>query len=154
MLELPAAVSFIRKISREPEVPEKAITWAARYEEAPNSGLDLLTQLVRFDPRRRLSAAEALRHEWFAGLHDEHDLEEQPPRCSFPFEAYSNPHLDHFLIAALDAVKWTRPEYPIEVTERQRFETYGRAPAQAIELDWEHGEATETTRTTEGSPHR
>lgn len=139
MLELPDAVKFLRKISSEPAVPEEPPPWNERLGEAPAPALDLIAKLVCFHPRRRLSAADALRHVWFAGLHHDSDLDERPARCEFPFEAYPDPHLDHFLIAALDALKWKRPDYPLEVTERARFETYGRAPAQAAAaLEWEH----------------
>jgi len=39
-------------------------------------GLDLLGKMLAFDPRERLSAAEALRHPYFAGLHVEDEREE------------------------------------------------------------------------------
>ena len=136
-LEVEGAVAFLRKISKEANVPDEPIPWSERYEDAPPLGLDLVERLVRFNATRRPSALEALRHAWLDGFHDESDLDERPQRCGFPFDAYPDPHLDHFLIAALDAVKWKLPDYPLAVSERQRFETYGRAPAREPALEWE-----------------
>lgn len=46
------------------------------WELFPTQDAGLLGKMLAFDPRERLSAAEALRHPYFAGLHVEDEREE------------------------------------------------------------------------------
>jgi len=44
--------------------------WKALYPNASDVALDLLTKLMQFDPNRRLTAADGLKHEYCAQFHD------------------------------------------------------------------------------------
>lgn len=41
------------------------------FPDASKGALDLLQRMLQFDPRKRISVDEALRHPWLAALHDE-----------------------------------------------------------------------------------
>lgn len=41
------------------------------FPDASTKAVDLLEQMLQFDPRKRITVEEALKHEWLAGLHDE-----------------------------------------------------------------------------------
>uniref|UniRef100_A0A0G4ICS0 Protein kinase domain-containing protein n=1 Tax=Chromera velia CCMP2878 TaxID=1169474 RepID=A0A0G4ICS0_9ALVE len=56
-----------------------------KIPSASNQALHLLTRLLRFDPKRRLTAEEALRHPFFASLHCEAD---EPTGCRIPSEPF------------------------------------------------------------------
>jgi serine/threonine protein kinase len=46
-------------------------------DRAPEAGIDLLKRLLVFDPEKRITAAEALRHPYLADLHLEEDEPER-----------------------------------------------------------------------------
>ena len=43
--------------------------WERRFPAASRDGLDLLKQMLQFDPRKRISAAEALKHNYLHQFH-------------------------------------------------------------------------------------
>lgn len=49
------------------------------FPEADPTGIDLLDKLLQFNPSKRYSAAQALRHPYFHGLHDAEDEPTCPP---------------------------------------------------------------------------
>lgn len=65
------AAAFVNKHYRqrcfEPAMP-------AELQQADPLLLDLLARMLVFDPRKRISAKEALRHEWLSSMHDDDDL--------------------------------------------------------------------------------
>ena len=108
------AVAFLRHIPLCKPQP-----WADVYPDASGAALNLLSKLLVFDPARRLTLPEALCHPWFASLHTAADLVPQPA-CPFNFEL-CDLNLDHFLLGGLDAVRAFNPDYPLRVSELQRF---------------------------------
>ena len=115
-IEDPRAVAFLHKIG-EAEAKE----WSDMYSDATTESLSLIESLLQFEPSKRPHAAAALRHPWLSKLHDERDLEEKIPQCPFPFDSCAELSLDHFLLAGLDAVRTSHPEYPLKVAPMQRF---------------------------------
>ena len=100
--------------------------WQLEWDElealsdASDSAVSLLNSLLRFSPLDRPTAAEALRHEWLRPLHTAADLcGGELPACPFPFEDCEL-NLDHFLLAALDAVHDTEADYPLRLPEMLR----------------------------------
>lgn len=41
------------------------------FPDASPAAVDLLGKMLQFDPRRRITVEEALKHEWLSQLHDE-----------------------------------------------------------------------------------
>jgi len=56
--------------------------WAELYPHAPRLAVDLLGKLLQFNPQKRLGAAQALAHPYFAELHDPDD----EPDCASAFD--------------------------------------------------------------------
>lgn len=53
-----------------PHLPQR-VPFAQKFPEADPLAIDLLERLLQFDPNRRLTVHEALKHPWLAQLHDE-----------------------------------------------------------------------------------
>jgi len=76
----PQAVEYIKAL------PKKAPTkFEQLYPEASPQAIDLLKKMLVFDPRKRISAAQALEHEYLVALHNVNDEPAAAP-FDFPFE--------------------------------------------------------------------
>jgi len=89
--ESPKARDFLRNL------PEKRpVSLAAMFPILDANGLDLLSKMLVFDPRRRITADEALRHPFFAALFRPEDCIPAAPLAqmqqAFAFE--QNPRMD------------------------------------------------------------
>jgi len=73
----PQAVEYIKALPKRPPQP-----WAKLYPEASPAALDLLSRMLAFDARNRITAAEALRHEYLVALHNVND---EPDAEAFDF---------------------------------------------------------------------
>ncbi|KCV70542.1 CMGC/MAPK protein kinase [Fonticula alba] len=76
------ALDWMRGLPRRERVPFTTI-----FPGADPLALDLLERLLEFDPRRRISAAQALRHPYLALYHDASDEPDCPSPVDFSFEA-------------------------------------------------------------------
>ena len=52
--------------------PTDSKEWERRFPGASRDALDLLQRLLQFDPRKRVSAADALKHDYLRQFHDEY----------------------------------------------------------------------------------
>ena len=87
------AIEFIQGIAKSTPVPPPLST---RFPDAPAAAIDLLQQLLAFDPAKRISAADALRHPWMAELHSLNSEPTAPP-FDFAFENASDSELRDLL---------------------------------------------------------
>lgn len=78
----PKARAFLRNV----KVPEDQKKFKERFPKANPKAVDLLEKLLQFDPRKRLSAAEALAHPWLASLHEEDKEPSTSTQFNFDFE--------------------------------------------------------------------
>ncbi|KAL6073884.1 Mitogen-activated protein kinase [Balamuthia mandrillaris] len=53
--------------------PRAATPWQQIFPNASEQGLDLLSKMLEFDPARRITVEDALRHPYLATLHDDTD---------------------------------------------------------------------------------
>ena len=79
------------------------------FPGADPGALDLLRTLLAFDPKERASAADALRHPYFAGLHD---AEDEPVFHGARFQgaAYLNCDTEDFRKLIFEEIKSYHPE--------------------------------------------
>mmetsp|Transcript_575 Transcript_575/g.1143 ORF Transcript_575/g.1143 Transcript_575/m.1143 type:complete len:427 (-) Transcript_575:289-1569(-) len=77
------ARNFLESLPQGPRRPLREI-----FRDSPPLAVDLLQQLLEFDPDRRISAAEALRHEYFRGFRNMigRNTREPLPESEFNFE--------------------------------------------------------------------
>jgi mitogen-activated protein kinase 1/3 len=47
------------------------VNFQKKFPEADPLALDLMEKMMQFDPRKRCTVVEALKHPWLAQLHDE-----------------------------------------------------------------------------------
>merc|ERR1712127_178011 len=80
MIGNPQAVEYIKALTKRERVPFERL-----YPNASREAIDLLNQMLVFDPRKRITAAQALQHEYLAALHNVND-EPDSETFSFPFE--------------------------------------------------------------------
>ncbi|XP_075034938.1 mitogen-activated protein kinase 7 isoform X2 [Mixophyes fleayi] len=62
------------------------IPWTELYPQGDRKSLDLLSKMLRFDPRDRISVREALRHPFLSKYHDPDDEPECVPAFDFDFD--------------------------------------------------------------------
>ena len=79
MIGNPQAVEYIKALPKRERVPFERL-----YPNASREAIDLLDKMLVFDPRKRISAAQALQHEYLAALHNVND---EPDSEIFNFEA-------------------------------------------------------------------
>eukprot|EP01043_Picozoa_sp_COSAG02_P027054 COSAG02_NODE_1578_length_11853_cov_3.734048_5_plen_140_part_00 len=61
--------------------------WGSLLPEATAGSLDILDQILQFDPAKRLSAADCLAHPWLEEHHDPDDVIEHPCSTAFTFDS-------------------------------------------------------------------
>ena len=101
-LGVPPDLSFIRNDKARAYVQAlgraapQAVPLEARFPQAPPQAVDLMMQLVKFEPSRRLSADDALRHPFLSSLHT---LNNEPIALpfDFAFESADDASLREFL---------------------------------------------------------
>ncbi|KAM8960171.1 mitogen-activated protein kinase 7 [Pelodytes ibericus] len=64
----------------------QAVPWNSLYPHGDRKALDLLSNMLRFDPRERISVQEALRHPFLSKYHDPDDEPECVPAFDFGFD--------------------------------------------------------------------
>lgn len=82
--------SKARRFMRNMEHKSK-VAWSRLFPHANSEALDLLDKMLVFDPSRRISVEDALRHPYMASLHNPEDEPSCGSKFSFDFE---KEHLD------------------------------------------------------------
>eukprot|EP00199_Chlamydomonas_sp_CCMP681_P001746 CAMPEP_0119107322 /NCGR_PEP_ID=MMETSP1180-20130426/9639_1 /TAXON_ID=3052 ORGANISM="Chlamydomonas cf sp, Strain CCMP681" /NCGR_SAMPLE_ID=MMETSP1180 /ASSEMBLY_ACC=CAM_ASM_000741 /LENGTH=374 /DNA_ID=CAMNT_0007092793 /DNA_START=104 /DNA_END=1225 /DNA_ORIENTATION=- len=75
------ARAYIRALPSHESIPLKK-----RFPEADALAIDLMMKMLEFDPRKRITVAQALKHPWLAQLHDASAEPNSPGEFSFDFE--------------------------------------------------------------------
>ncbi|XP_069840769.1 mitogen-activated protein kinase 7 [Dendropsophus ebraccatus] len=73
--------AYIQSLPSRQPVP-----WSDLYPHGDRKALDLLSKMLRFDPRERISVREALRHPFLSKYHDPDDEPECVPAFDFGFD--------------------------------------------------------------------
>jgi len=68
IIENPQAVEYINALPKKPPVPFEKL-----YPNANAQAIDLLRLMLKFDPRERINADKALKHEYLHALHNVND---------------------------------------------------------------------------------
>lgn len=75
------ALEYIKNLKKRPKVPFKRL-----FPKADEEALDLLDGLLSFNPANRLSVDQALKHPYFASLHDPESEDVADATFGFEFE--------------------------------------------------------------------
>lgn len=73
------ALEYIKGLEKKPKIP-----FSKLYPEANPLAIDLMDKMLAFDPRKRISVDEALKHPYLAGLHN--PKKEYDCKTMFDFE--------------------------------------------------------------------
>jgi serine/threonine protein kinase len=91
----PAARSYIESLGKIKKTP-----WKQLFPTAPDLALDLLDKLLAFNPKKRISVADALKHPYFKSL--QRDLPDQGKESCPPFDfSWEKKNLDDHRIQDL-----------------------------------------------------
>lgn len=52
-------------------VPPQKVDFTKKFPDADPLAIDLMEKMLTFDPRKRITVEQALKHPWLAALHDE-----------------------------------------------------------------------------------
>lgn len=74
------ARQFLASLDKTPAVP-----FAEMYPNACPPALEVMQQMLAFNPRRRLTVEQALQHPFFADLHDPKDEHAAPSEFVLPY---------------------------------------------------------------------
>ncbi|TIB78704.1 hypothetical protein E3Q22_02457 [Wallemia mellicola] len=113
----PRAVEYIRSLPIKPRIPFERI-----YPKANPLALDLLSKMLTFDPAKRITCDEALKHPYLAVWHDPTDEPSCPERFDFGFEVEDS--LEGMKSAIVEEVKSFRKKVrtPVNVQQQQQAE--------------------------------
>jgi len=75
------AVQFLRTLPVKPRKP-----WSEIFTNASPQALDLLNEMLVFDPSKRCTMVDALNSEYMAALHQNRELPQEEEHFSFGFE--------------------------------------------------------------------
>ncbi|KAL0476581.1 mitogen-activated protein kinase [Acrasis kona] len=81
-----SGVEFVNNLSA-PENNSESSLWAKRMFPGANPlGLDLLNKMLQFNPDKRITAEDALKHPYFSDLHDPTEVITASEKFDFSFE--------------------------------------------------------------------
>ncbi|KAI0343368.1 CMGC/MAPK/ERK protein kinase [Trametopsis cervina] len=81
----PRAQDYIRSLPIKPRVP-----FSTLFPRANHLAIDLLSQLLNFDPAKRITCEQALKHPYLSVWHDPNDEPSCPSSFDFGFEEEDN----------------------------------------------------------------
>jgi len=81
LIPTPAARSYIEGLGAK-----EKIVWKEQFPHATTLALDLLDQMLHFNPKKRITVDDALRHEYFKGIHRESAITECKSLFRFDWE--------------------------------------------------------------------
>jgi serine/threonine protein kinase len=120
------AREYIRQLPKKRKVP-----WRVLFPNAKSDALDLLEKMLTFNPEKRITVEEALKHPYLAALHDPTD----EPSCSSKFNFdFENEELTRERLEVLitDEVARFRPEILGGVTSEGGQGSAGAGPGQLV----------------------
>ncbi|KEP51561.1 MAP kinase [Rhizoctonia solani 123E] len=136
------AQAYIRSLPVKEPKPFKTL-----FPQADDLALDLLSQMVTFDPAKRLSVLEALKHPYLEAYHDEDD----EPECESKYEHWKEIEkletIDQFRTAIWNEVEEFRREVREMVVESEP-----QAKTNGITTTTEEVQETVTTPVVAESP--
>ncbi|CAI9598284.1 unnamed protein product, partial [Staurois parvus] len=99
--------AYIQSLPSRQPVP-----WANLYPQGDRKALDLLSKMLRFDPRERISVCEALRHPFLSKYHDPDDEPECVPAFDFDFDKQilTKEQIKEAIVAEIDSFHQRRRE--------------------------------------------
>ncbi|KAM4698034.1 mitogen-activated protein kinase 7 [Rhinophrynus dorsalis] len=92
--------AYIQSLPSRQPVP-----WTSLYPQGGRKALDLLSKMLRFDPRERISVREALRHPFLSKYHDPDDEPECVPAFDFGFDkqVLTKEQIKEAIVAEIDS---------------------------------------------------
>ncbi|CAE6477093.1 unnamed protein product [Rhizoctonia solani] len=123
------AQAYIRSLPVKEPKPFKTL-----FPQADDLALDLLSQMVTFDPAKRLTVLEALKHPYLEAYHDEDD----EPECESKYEHWKEIEkletIDQFRTAIWNEVEEFRREVREMVVESEpQATTNGKATTEKVQ---------------------
>lgn len=86
LIENEQAAKFVAGLRPKHKEPTGAVAYASLFPTAPPTLIDLLCSLLRFDPSKRLTAEEALKHPYLEAYHEAPEDDVPIPHIEMGFE--------------------------------------------------------------------
>ena len=111
MIDNPQAVEYIKALPAKPKTP-----FATLYPNANPDAVDLLEKMLIFDPKKRWSAADCLKHPYVLSLHNVND---EPDAPVFDFAALERDDVSENTLRGLiwEQLKRFHPQLGVMPTE-------------------------------------
>jgi mitogen-activated protein kinase 1/3 len=97
IIKNPNALKFIQSLPNKKRVHVKSFI---KYEN--EDALDLLNKMLQYDPAKRITAAEAVKHKYFENVHDPEDVQLFKGEIDFDFEKDQNLTLEKIKLMIIE----------------------------------------------------
>ncbi|ORM39663.1 Mitogen-activated protein kinase 7 [Babesia sp. Xinjiang] len=93
--------------------PRKGIDLYKRFKGTPPPAIHLLQQMLTFNPEKRITAADALKHEYFQNFYKPQHVEAPVEKLTVPFNDWINMSESQLRYAFLREIQRYHPEFKI-----------------------------------------
>jgi len=104
------------------EIPKRPLLSVVRYDN--DDALDLLSKLLEIDPRKRITAAEAIVHPYLRAFHEPTDEPVFTGELDFQFKDEAKLTMEETLLAIVDEVNYWKKQNNEDEVDKEKFNDF------------------------------